>query len=226
MGLEAAARPRTRRGASETRAELLDAAEVVFAERGYAAARLEDVADRVGIRRASIVYHFRDKPELYAATLAHVVGDLREALHATLTGPGSAAERIERTVLTWAEYVGRRPSIAKLLLREVADARPERIQALRGSGEVVDLWISVVQRGQAEEGFSAVDPVQLASMLIGATVFFFSATHLLAPSWPFDPTGDEQVRSHREELLRITRRLLGTRGPRRLPSGSDLGPKP
>ncbi|MGH7287017.1 MAG: TetR family transcriptional regulator, partial [Myxococcota bacterium] len=51
--------------ALRTRAAILAAAEAVFAERGFAAARLEDVAARVGIRRASIVYHFRDKRELY-----------------------------------------------------------------------------------------------------------------------------------------------------------------
>ena len=52
--------PRTSR-AERTRASILDAAETCFAERGFSATRLEDVAEAVGIRRASIVYHFRDK---------------------------------------------------------------------------------------------------------------------------------------------------------------------
>ena len=60
--------------AQSTRDQILDAAEAVFAEKGFAAARLEDVAERVGIRRASIVYYFRDKQQLYDAVLTTVFG--------------------------------------------------------------------------------------------------------------------------------------------------------
>jgi len=217
MKVSAGQARRPRRGsAPQTRREILDAAEAIFAEQGYALARLEDVAARVRIRRASMVYHFRGKPELYAAMLEHVLADLRTALQETLASAGSAAGRIERTVEAWADQVGRRPTIARLLLREVSDSDPERLKALRGSAPVIDCWIAVVQEGQRDEGLRAVDPVQLASMLIGATVFFFSATSQLAPDRPFDATSQDHLRLHREELLRITRRLLGTRGPRRL----------
>ncbi|TFG91552.1 MAG: TetR/AcrR family transcriptional regulator, partial [Myxococcales bacterium] len=58
--------------AEQTRTALLDASEALFAERGFDATRLEDVALRVGIRRASIVYYYRDKRELYDAVLAQL----------------------------------------------------------------------------------------------------------------------------------------------------------
>ncbi len=48
-----------------TRISILDAAESIFANRSYMAARLEDVAQEVGIKRAAIVYHFRDKQALF-----------------------------------------------------------------------------------------------------------------------------------------------------------------
>ena len=67
---------RSRRSSGlETRAEILAAAERHFAERGFEAARLEDIAADVGIRRAAIFYHFGDKQELYAAVLDEVFGD-------------------------------------------------------------------------------------------------------------------------------------------------------
>ena len=47
-----------------TRAAILAAAEALFAERGVAETRLEDVAAAVGIRRASIVYYFAGKSQL------------------------------------------------------------------------------------------------------------------------------------------------------------------
>ncbi len=68
------AAPRAR--AEKTRGTILDAAEAVFAEKGFAAARLEDVAAIVGIRRASIVYYFRDKRDLYEAVLERLFSNL------------------------------------------------------------------------------------------------------------------------------------------------------
>ena len=56
--------------AERTRRAVLDAGEELFAERGFEATRLEDIAVRVGIRRASLVYYFPDKRRLYDAVLA------------------------------------------------------------------------------------------------------------------------------------------------------------
>ena len=47
--------------AERTRASILEVAEVIFAEKGFDGTRLEDVAQAVKIRRASIVYYFKDK---------------------------------------------------------------------------------------------------------------------------------------------------------------------
>ena len=63
--------------AERTRTAILVAAEGLFAQKGFDATRLEDVAAAVGIRRASIVYYFRDKRELYDAVLEDVFGGFR-----------------------------------------------------------------------------------------------------------------------------------------------------
>ena len=71
---------RRRSNGLRTRAEIVAAAERHFAERGFEATRLEDIAAEVGIRRAAIFYHFGDKQELYAAVLDEVFGDWTAAL--------------------------------------------------------------------------------------------------------------------------------------------------
>jgi AcrR family transcriptional regulator len=91
-----AARP-VRRSPSglETRAAILAAAERHFAERGFEAARLEDIASDVGIRRAAIFYYFKGKQELYAAVLGEVLGGAEDALPRA----GSVVERLEASLL-------------------------------------------------------------------------------------------------------------------------------
>lgn len=55
--------------AAQTRAALLDAALAVFAERGFAAAQLEDIARRAHVTRGALYHHFTGKPALFKAVL-------------------------------------------------------------------------------------------------------------------------------------------------------------
>ena len=52
-----------------TAERVLDVAEALFAEKGYKAASLGEVADGVGIRSPSLYNHFRNKEALYEAVL-------------------------------------------------------------------------------------------------------------------------------------------------------------
>jgi TetR/AcrR family transcriptional regulator len=217
--------------AERTRAAVLEAAEAIFAEKGFAATRLEDVADRVGIRRASIVYYFRDKKELYHAVLASVFGGLLEKIEAALSRPDPLPARIEAGVGAWVDYVGVRPSIARLILREVADAAPgHRPAVLEHTRPFFDLVRRQVfeRDGGAIARLSPIDPVHLASTIAGATVFFVAAMPALVPDLVLDPVSPAHLAAHREEVLGIVRRLLGTKGPRKArpaqprPSGPEV----
>ncbi len=203
--------------AKRTRAAILEAAELLFAERGFEATRLEDVAEAVGIRRASIVYYFRDKRELYDAVLAGVFGDFSKRAERAMLGPGSLAQRIEAAVTAWVQYVGERPALVRLLLREVADASPQRRSALLPHLRPFFELAERVQRALRASDLDVsapVDPVHFASAIAGTTVFFVAAMPALVPDLNFDPLSPRQLERHRQDLLRIARRLLGTPGPR------------
>jgi len=204
--------------AERTRATILDAAEQVFAEKGYAAARLEDVAARVGIRRASIVYYFRDKRALYDAVLAGIFGELLDRYQTVLRAPAPLPQRIEAIVDAWVGFIAERPIVARLFLWEAADGSPERTADAAGRGAaVIAALTNAIEEGQRQGVFHPIDPIHFIVTIVGATVFFVTATSRLVPQWPFDPLSPEQMAAHRAELLGISRRLLGTGGapPRR-----------
>src|ERR1700683_5084919 len=56
-----------------TRERILDAAAAAFRERGFAATRLSDIADRAELQAPSIYYHFGSKEELIEVVLARGV---------------------------------------------------------------------------------------------------------------------------------------------------------
>lgn len=197
--------------AERTRTTILEVAEQVFAEKGYAAARLEDLAARVGIRRASMVYYFRDKRELYDAVLSDIFGELLDRYQAALAAPAPLPERIEAVVDAWIGYVSERPAVARLLLWEAADGSRERVAVAAGHAEAVLTTLSAaIEQGQREGLFHPIDPIHFILTIVGATVFFVAGTPRIVPNWPFDPLSTEQLRAHHNELLGISRRLLGT----------------
>ena len=57
------------------RAELIKTAAVVFRRKGYGAAKLQDIADEVGLDRASVYYYVSGKEELYQEVVAEAVQD-------------------------------------------------------------------------------------------------------------------------------------------------------
>lgn len=212
MTSEALQQPRaTGPKAERTRATILDAAAQVFAENGYAAARLEDVAARVGIRRASIVYYFRDKRELYDAVMSDMLGELLDRYQSILGESAPLPQRIEAIIDAWVGYVAERPAVARLLLWEVADGSQDRVFAAAGRGAaVLSALTNAIQEGQRQGLFHPIDPVHFIFTIVGATVFFVAATPRLVPEWPFNPLSPEQLAAHRTQLLGISRRLLGT----------------
>jgi TetR/AcrR family transcriptional regulator len=205
---------RHRTSGLQTRAEIVAAAERHFAERGFEAARLEDIAADVGIRRAAIFYHFGDKDELYAAVLDAVFDGMRAAMPTS----GSAAERLEASLLGWIDYVARRPTVARLILREAAGAKPGAASPLLRVGEAPVAWFrAVIDEGIASGELQPLtDPHRFLSLMGATTVFHFAAMPWLTLDVPFDPLHAPELENHKREILLVARTMLGIRPrPRR-----------
>ena len=208
--------------AERTRAAILVAAERLFARRGFAATRLEDVADAVGVKRAALFYHFRDKQLLYDAVIEDAFGALVACLDEAFSVPRPTAERIERAVEAWVDAIVARPTLARLILRHAAEADEHSAQPLFPAAErLLRTGISLFERGRSSGELDPVhdDPFHTASAVVGATVFYVSAFAALLPPGDFDPLAPEQVVAHKRDALRTVRRLLGIGTPRRVRKG-------
>lgn len=111
-----------------TAERILDAAEDLFAERGYSATSLGDVADRVGIRSPSLYNHFRNKEALYAAVMERLLKAFSAPLEELRRQPLT-----RRRILDWLETMVRmhheRPNLARLMQHAALSGSP-RAEAL------------------------------------------------------------------------------------------------
>jgi TetR/AcrR family transcriptional regulator len=200
---------RRRSNGLRTRAEIVATAERHFAERGFEATRLDDIATAVGIRRAAIFYYFSDKQELYAAVLDEVFRDWTEALPTS----GSSAERLEASLTGWIDYVAQRPTVARLILREAASSQPGKVSTFVRAGSASVKWFrAVIDEGIASgELEPRIEPYRFISLMGAITVFHFAAMPWLTIDVPVEPWSRAELDKHKREILLVARGMLGIR---------------
>jgi AcrR family transcriptional regulator len=102
---------------SARRAQLIDVGRRVFAERGYEAASVEEIADRAKVSKPIVYGHFGGKEGLYAVVvdreMERVVALITEAISS-----GSARERLEKAALAFLIYVKEQPDGFAVLSRD------------------------------------------------------------------------------------------------------------
>lgn len=108
---------RGRRKGELTAERILDAAEALFAARGYAATTLRDVARAVGLRNPSLYNHFASKEALYAAVLERGIRPVFETLMRSVMY-GEAAEAQARLLEEIMALLAGRPALARLVQHE------------------------------------------------------------------------------------------------------------
>src|SRR5438128_11841330 len=91
--------PRWRRLPEERPKQILDAALAVFAERGLAAARLDDIAKRAGVSKGTIYLYFANKEELFRGVVRGTVVSFIERSEAYF----EAEPDPERALVAWME---------------------------------------------------------------------------------------------------------------------------
>lgn len=200
-----------------TRARILEAAARHFGDAGYDRATLEDIAESVGIRGAALFYHFHNKRELYREVLTETFVELFRRLEWDLGRPRPLPQRLEQAISTWVGFLGERPEVARILLREGAHLSPDvRDDVVRLAAPLLRLLEDIFEEGRRDGHFGAapVDPLHFVSAIAGTAVFFVAAIPSLLPEASFDPHEPGRLDTHRLEMLTIARRLLGLRSPR------------
>lgn len=114
----------------DKRVEILQAAAALFAEYGFAAVSIRDLAHAVNTTPAALYYHFSDKEEIYRATLEFVFLDKAKATSDLAEGKDAPEIMLERLVSWLIGQFSENPIMARLVQRELLTGDKERISFL------------------------------------------------------------------------------------------------
>jgi AcrR family transcriptional regulator len=188
--------------------EILDVAMRLFAERGYEGTSMNDVAEKVGMRKASLFYHFATKDALYEAVLDRLVASLQAALEEIYASSGTYADRLDAVTNTIVGVFGSHPYAARLLLRETMDWGPViRGKLLERILRVLEAGAAWVSAGQESGAFVEGDAKQLVLSAIGLHFLPFAVGNLVERFIGMDAFDPRFVEARRRALRSQARDL-------------------
>ncbi len=182
-------RPEKRERRKEARpGELLAAALDLFVEKGFAATRAEEVAQRAGVSKGTLFLYFPSKEELFKAVVReHIGGTIREAFGELDSFPGTSTELVKYLMMQWWERYGntKASGISKLMMSE-SNNFPELADFYQR--EVIipghQLIEKVILRGIATGEFRQVDVEYAVFSMLAPIMFLIMWKHSMSGCCP------------------------------------------
>jgi AcrR family transcriptional regulator len=160
-----------RRDRAARELEMLDAAEEIFGERGYAATSMDDIAARAGVSKPLVYQYYGSKDGLFVACLSR----LRAQLLESVTGAVMAAADVERAMYDglaqWFRFLDEHPRAWGVMVDEgMLTAGPAAEAADQVRADFVDLIAAMVRLNLPAERETSEAEIQVVAQAIsGAT---------------------------------------------------------
>jgi AcrR family transcriptional regulator len=156
---------------AERERQMLDVADDVFAERGYHAASMDEIARRVGVAKPMLYNYFGSKQGLYLANVQRHGQTLVERLRA-VAPEGAPADQLAAGVAAFFGFVDEHRSGWSVLYNEAATAGGPFARRVAELREQIARTVAALLRALAQEGeldrSPVADPDALAYAVVGA----------------------------------------------------------
>lgn len=157
---------------ADHRDEILVAAEEIFADQGYSATKMEEIAERSNFAVGTLYRHFKNKEVLYAELLRERVDDLEPLVYDALWLDGSPLEKLRRYFFARIDTFWHHPHLFRLYYHQSMGTVPNiRAGFTSDIGERYDALMETIcifiQAGIAEGEILDIDPAVIARALEG-----------------------------------------------------------
>lgn len=197
--------PKFQRRAEDRPGEICAAALEVFAEKGFAAAKLDDIAKRAGVSKGTLYLYFEDKEQLFRAVVRDTVSPNIDAVRESLLQADLPFAQIVRMFLPRvAELAGRVPvgAVAKMVIGESGNF-PELAKVWHDMvvGKAIETLTALIERAQERGEVRPGDARLHAFSLMGAMLMGLIWHETLEPVGGIPIDLEALARQHVETAL-------------------------
>ena len=194
----------------DVRSEILSTATRMFARRGFDRTTLQAIADEVGIRKPSLLYHYPSKDQLRLSVLENLIAHWNEVLPRLLGAVTRGEERFDVLIRELVGFFRSDADRARLVVRELMDRPAEMREHLAaGVRPWVDLLSDYIRKGKKSGELHAdVDPEAYVVHVITLVLSSMAAAPVVSGLFKQGENADEIEERHVREVMRMARASL------------------
>ena len=168
-----------------TKDEILSAAAQIFREKGYHAASMQDIADAVQVRKASLYYHVASKQDILNELLDQAMDRLNAGMTEILVSADPPAEKLSRAITAYTLVLSNYPDLSSALLLEYRSLDPDfRDHHKPRRQQFESIWQRLLEEGRQAGQFELDDPAITLRLILGAlnwSLMWFNPNGRLSP---------------------------------------------
>jgi AcrR family transcriptional regulator len=159
-----------------TEEKIFNAARIVFQKKGFAGARMQEIADEAGINKAMLHYCFKNKQLLFEAVFMNAFGQLAPQINAIFNSDETVFDKIRKFTHSYISFVIDNPYLPQFVIQEMNN-NPEFVMSFLNHENRPNpkLLISQIEKEIAAGIIKPINPKQLLLDIFSMTVFPFAA---------------------------------------------------
>jgi len=152
---------------TNTEQTILEAAEKIFIQKGYAQARTTEIAEAAGVNHALLHYYFRTKEQLFQKVFKEKVQAFTQIFGVIFEQNDDFTETLRLMIETQFKFVAKNPQLPLFIIREVLSNKENREWAIKTLAPQILPFLSAIEKMlNAEISKGTVRPIAIQNLLM------------------------------------------------------------
>lgn len=159
-----------------TEEKIFNAALTIFQKKGFAGARMQEIADEAGINKAMLHYCFKNKQLLFEAVFMNAFAQLAPQINEIFNSKDSVFDKIRKFTHSYISFVIENPYLPPFIIQEMNNNPEFVLSFLKNENRPNPaLLIAQIKKEIADGIIQPVNPKQLLLNIFSMTIFPFAA---------------------------------------------------
>lgn len=159
--------------------KIAESALEVFVNKGFAGARMQEIADQAGVNKALVNYYYRSKEKLYEVVFKRLLGPMVENLASILDDEADIFTSIEKLIRRHFRFINNHPEGPLLIAKELSFSREKKkggisnvlVNQIRESG-IPKKMLKKIQNAVDQGEIRAIDPIHLIVNIMSMNIMY------------------------------------------------------
>jgi TetR/AcrR family transcriptional regulator len=201
---------------ADSKERIVACAEEVFARKGFAGARTQEIAELAGVNKAMIYYYFESKEKLLREVLQRILFELIGLSQEILNQNLPPIETLEQFYRGFFRYAARHRNFSRLTTMDLGSEGAYLVTMFENFFRpLFERGVRFIERGVARGEFRPVDAKQFLVSIYGMTISYFADAQFVNILMGEEATAEELIEQRLEHLLDFIFSGLGVKRPKR-----------